>query len=131
MIQGLNLHNVVADALAILNPWQSLTFKKVYTSWSTNSREPAKNEEIIVLNGKIQPASTQDIIAFGWNIEEYQYFRCYLSANITQIDRLRQLGCDTFTDENGNEYRMVAKEDWIQNGWREGYCYLDKAVFNG
>lgn len=127
MIEGLNLHEVVGEALAILNPWQTLLFKKVYTNWTTSSREPTVSEEYLSLQGKIQPASTQDIVALGWNLNEYQYYRCYLSANITQLDRLRQLGCDTFTDEKGDTYRMVAKEDWIQNGWREGYCYLDEA----
>lgn len=124
-MEGLNLHNVVGDALAQLNPWQTLTFIKTVTEWKKADRTPTKTTETVVLQGKMQPASLQVIVSLGFNVEEFQYFRCYLSADITQIDRLRQLGADYFTDEHGDAYKLVAKEDWIQNGWREGYCYLD------
>ena len=114
-MQGLNLHNTVADALAVINPWQDLTFKKTVT------------ETEILLKGKIQPADLQTVAKLGFDVNAYQYFTVFISADVTQIDRLRQLGADVFTTENGDKYQLVAKSDWIQNGWRQGYAYLIEA----
>lgn len=127
MIQGLNLHDTVADALAVLNPWQELTFKKTVTEWTTDARTPTVTETEIVLKGKIQPADLQTVVKLGYDVNAYQYFTVYISADVTQIDRLRQLGADVFTTENGDKYQMTAKSDWIQNGWRQGYAYLIEA----
>ena len=124
MIEGLNLHATVADALAELNPWQELTFTKKTVEWSPSSRTPKETTATIVLNGKIQPADTQEVQQLGFDVTSFQYYRIFISAGITQIDELRQLGADEFTTENGDKYKVVAKSDWIQNGWREGYAYL-------
>lgn len=122
----LNLHNTVAEALSSLNPWKIMTFTKTFTEWSIDSREPTITTEKIELQGKIQPANNQDVIKLGFDVNSYQYYRVFISADITQIDRLRQLGSDTFVLDDGTKYRMVAKNDWIQNGWREGFCYLEE-----
>ena len=127
MIEGLNLHATVADALAELNPWQELTFTKKMVKWSPSSRTPKETTLILVLNGKIQPADTQEVQQLGFDVTSFQYYRIYISADITQIDELRQLGADEFMTENGDKYKVVAKSDWIQNGWREGYAYLMEA----
>ena len=66
----------------------------------------------------------------GYNLKEYQYYRVYLSLDATQLDTIRQLGSDTFICE-GIKYRITDKSDWIQNGWREAYCYVDSEVTDG
>lgn len=120
---GLNLHNTVADALAIINPYMQATFSKKQITWSPLSRTPTEIVSQITVNCKIQPADLQTITALGVQVQSYQYFRIFISADITQIDMIRQLGCDEFVIGN-EKYKIVAKSDWIQNGWREGYCYL-------
>lgn len=127
-MMGLNLHEAVGDALADINPWQTLTFTKTKTEWTPAARVPTETTETITLQGKLQPADLQDVQKLGFDVNSYQYFRVFISADITQIDRLRQLGADVFTTPDGLTYRMTAKSDWIQNGWREGYCYLEDAA---
>lgn len=127
MIEGLNLHEAVADSLAELNPWQQLTFTKTATVWTPDARTPTETTSTIILYGKIQPADAQEVLQLGFDITSYQYYRIFISADITQIDELRQLGADIFTTENGDIYKVVAKNDWFQNGWREGYAYLMNA----
>lgn len=124
---GLNLHNRVGNALARLNPWQKLTFTKTTVEWTTAARTPTKTQKSLVMDGKLQPASAQEVVQLGFNVTSYQYYRVFISADITQIDELRQLGADEFTAENGDKYHIVAKNDWKQNGWREGYAYLMEA----
>lgn len=128
-MKGINLHNIAGSALAIVNPWKAMTFTKVVTVWSQDSREPSTSTETVTVNGKLQPANLQDLAEMGFDLREYQYWRVFLSLDATQLDRVKQLGSDTFICE-GSKYRMVAKEDWIQNGWREGFCYLDEEVTN-
>lgn len=128
-MEGMNLHNIAGSALAGVNPWKKMTFTKVTTVWNQDSREPKKTTTTEVVKGKLQPANLQDLAEMGFDLREYQYWRAYLSLDATQLDRVRQLGSDTFICE-GNKYRMAAKEDWIQNGWREGFCYLDEEVSN-
>lgn len=120
---GLNLHNVVAGALAPLNPFKTLVFTKKTVEWSPDSFTPKETVSTVTVQGKVQPASLQELRQTGFNLQEYQYFRVFLSIDATQLDRVRQLGSDEFECE-GMKYRIVAKEDWIQNGWREAYCYL-------
>lgn len=122
---GLNLHEVVGDALSFLNPWQDLAFTKTTVNWVQGQREPEKTTESVTVKGKLQPANLQTLGEMGYALQEYQYWRVYLSLDATQLDRLRQLGSDTFKINN-DSYRITDKEDWIQNGWREAYCYLDK-----
>lgn len=127
---GLNLHNIAGRALAFVNPWKEMTFTKTSTQWTSASRKPVTTTETVVLKGKLQPANLQQIAEMGFAVNEYQYFRLYLSADITQLDRIRQLGSDRFTCE-GKRYIIVAKEDWLDNdGWREAYCYLEEIVTN-
>lgn len=122
---GLNLHNIAGSALAFINPWQEMTFTKTSVAWNSASRVPVSTTQTATIQGKLQPANLQTLAEMGYALKEYQYYRVYLSLDATQIDTLRQLGCDTFICD-GNTYRITDKEDWIQNGWREAYCYLDK-----
>lgn len=124
---GLNLHNIAGSALAFVNPWQDFTFTKTFTTWTLDSRKPQEVQETLTVQGKLQPANLQTLGEMGYTLREYQYWRVYLNLNATQIDKLRQLGCDTFVC-NGNTYRITDKSDWQQNGWTEAYCYLDEAA---
>ena len=124
---GLNLHSIAGNALAFINPWKDMVFTTKTVSWSPNSRKPTVVEQSVTVQGKLQPASPQTLQQLGFNLQEYQYWRVYLNLDSTQLDMIRQLGCDTFTCE-GIRYRIVAKEDWWQDGWREAYCYVDDVV---
>lgn len=124
---GLNLHSIAGNALDFINPWKEMVFTKKSVVWATGSRKPTITETTITVQGKIQPASPQTLQQLGFNLQEYQYWRVYLNLDSTQLDMIKQLGSDTFTCE-GIKYRIVAKEDWIQNGWRECYCYADDTV---
>lgn len=128
-MEGLNLHAVVGDALSFVNPWRDMVFTKTSVEWKKNSisRVPEKKTSNLTVKGKLQPANTQDLAEMGFNVKEYQYYRLYLSLDVTQVDTLRQLGADTFVC-GGVKYRVVAKEDWTQNGWREAYCYAEGVV---
>ena len=70
-MQGLNLHNTVADALAVINPWQELTFKKTATEWTPDARTPTVTETELTLKGKIQPADLQTVLSVFHGV----YFR--------------------------------------------------------
>lgn len=124
---GLNLHSIAGNALAFINPWKDMVFTTKTVSWSPNSRKPTVVEQSVTVQGKLQPASPQTLQQLGFNLQEYQYWRVYLDLDSTQLDMIRQLGSDTFTCE-GIRYRIVAKEDWWQDGWREAYCYVDDVV---
>lgn len=124
-MQGLNLHNIAGGALAFVNPWQTMTFTKVKVTWKTDSRTPVTEMESVEVQGKMQPANLQTLAEMGYTLREYQYWRIYLNLDATQLDKLRQLGSDTFVCD-GCTYRITDKTDWIQNGWREAYCYLDE-----
>lgn len=124
---GLNLHEISGNALTMVNPWKDMTFEKSETKWVEGSRKPEVVKSTVTVQGKLQPASLQQLAEMGFALNEYQYFRVFLSLDATQLDRIRQLGSDRFICE-GNQYRIVAKEDWLDNnGWREVYCYLEKA----
>lgn len=123
---GLNLHEIAGSALTMVNPWKEMTFEKSETKWVEGSRKPEVVKSTVTVQGKLQPASLQQLAEMGFALNEYQYFRVFLSLDATQLDRIRQLGSDRFICE-GNQYRIVAKEDWLDNnGWREAYCYLEK-----
>ena len=123
---GLNLHEIAGNALTMVNPWKDMTFEKSETKWIEGSRKPEVVKSTVTVQGKLQPASLQQLAEMGFALNEYQYFRVFLSLDATQLDRIRQLGSDRFICE-GNQYRIVAKEDWLDNnGWREVYCYLEK-----
>ena len=124
---GLNLHSIAGNALNFINPWKDMVFTTKTVSWATNSRKPTVVEQSVTVQGKLQPASPQTLQQLGFNLQEYQYWRVYLNLDSTQLDMIRQLGSDTFTCE-GVKYRIVAKEDWWQDGWREAYCYVDDVV---
>lgn len=124
---GLNLHSIAGNALDFINPWKDMVFTTKTVSWATNSRKPTVVEQSITVQGKLQPASPQTLQQLGFNLQEYQYWRVYLNLDSTQLDMIRQLGSDTFTCE-GIKYRIVAKEDWWQDGWREAYCYVDDVI---
>lgn len=126
---GLNLHDIAGNALAFVNPWQDMVFTKKTVVWSENSRTPNVTETSITVQGKLQPANLQTLAELGYNLKEYQYWRVYLNLDATQIDSIKQLGSDTFIC-GGLKYRITDKMDWIQNGWREAYCYVDEEVSN-
>lgn len=119
---SLNLHSLVGDALTVVNDWQALVFTKVLTVWAVSSRTPTKTTEQLVAKGKLQPASAQELHELGFSLQEYQYFKLYMSGEPTQMDRLRQFGSDTFTC-GPYKYKIVGKMPWDDAGWREAYCY--------
>lgn len=119
---SLNLHELVGDALTVVNDWSDLVFTKTTVEWNQESREPLKTEEKLTVRGKIQPASLQELRETGFNLQEYQYFKVFISGEPTQLDRLRQFGSDTFIC-GGYTYQIVAKEAWDDAGWREAYAY--------
>ena len=122
---SLNLHNLVADALTIVNDWQNLVFTKTLTVWEVSKRVPTKTTSRLVARGKLQPASAQDLHELGFDITAYEYFRLYMTGDPTQLDQIRQFGSDTFTC-NGYTYKIVGKMPWDDAGWREAYCYRMK-----
>lgn len=122
---GLNLHQIAGSALAFVNPWRTFNFIKTFTTWTPDSRKPLIVQEVLSVQGKLQPANLQTLAEMGYTLREYQYWRVYLDLNATQIDKIRQFGADTFTCDGGT-YRITDKSDWQQNGWTEAYCYLDK-----
>lgn len=124
---GLNLHNIAGNALAFVNPWRDMVFTKKEAVWNKNSRKPVVSESSVSVKGKLQPANLQTLAEIGYNLKEYQYWRVYLNLDATQIDSIKQLGSDTFVCD-GLKYRITDKEDWLQNGWREAYCYVDNEV---
>lgn len=126
---GLNLHNIAGNALAFINPWKDMTFTKKSVTWAQNSRQPVISETSVSVKGKLQPANLQTLAEIGYNLKEYQYWRVYLNLDATQLDTIKQFGSDTFICD-GLKYRITDKEDWIQNGWREAYCYVDEEVSN-
>lgn len=126
---GLNLHNIAGNALAFINPWKDMIFTKKSVTWAHNSRQPVVSETSVSVKGKLQPANLQTLAEIGYNLKEYQYWRVYLNLDATQLDTIKQLGSDTFICD-GLKYRITDKEDWIQNGWREAYCYVDEEVSN-
>ena len=119
---SLNLHAIVGDALTVVNDWKDLVFTKVTTEWQVNSREPVVTTSELTVKGKIQPASLQELRETGCDLQEYQYFKVFISGEPTQLDRLRQFGSDTFKCD-GYTYQVVAKEAWDDAGWREVYAY--------
>lgn len=123
----LNLHNIVGDPLTCVNAWQTMTFTKTTVEWVETSRDPVTTTEEVVVKGKLQPVNTQDIEALGFDVNTYQYFKIYLSGTPTQLDRVRQLGSDTFICNN-LEYHLTGKMPWDDAGWRKGFCYLDKEI---
>lgn len=121
----LNLNDIVSPALDFLNPPIEMTFTKTTTTWNPSSPNPTIVEEEEKVKGKIQPASSQDLEQLGFNLTEFQYYKIFVSYPATQLDKLRQLGSDTFT-ARGIEYRIVGKIDWNISGWVEAFCYIDK-----
>lgn len=129
MSSTLNLHNIVGDSLTCVNAWRTMTFTKSKIEWDETSRDPNVINETVEVKGKLQPVNTQDIEALGFDTNTYQYFKIYLSGTPTQLDRVRQLGSDTFICEN-LEYHLTGKMPWDDAGWRKGFCYLDKEIKN-
>ena len=119
---SLNLHELVGDALTVVNDWQNLVFTKTLTEWQVSQRDPVKTTQRLVARGKLQPASTQDLHELGFNLQEHEYFRLYMTGDPTQLNQIRQFGSDTFKC-NGYTYRIVGKMPWDDAGWREAYCY--------
>lgn len=122
---SLNLHEVVGDALTIVNDWQTLIFTKTQLTWSTESREPVRTSTQLIVRGKVQPASLQELREIGFNLTEYQYFKVFITGAPTQLDRLRQFACDEFICGD-YLYKVVGKEPWDDAGWREAYAYRMK-----
>ena len=127
MSETLNLHNIVGDALTVVNAWQTMIFTKKTVEWTIGSRDPVVTEKTVEVKGKLQPVNTQDIEALGLDVTTYQCFKIYLSGTPTQLDKVRQLGSDTF-ECNGLKYKLTGKMPWDDAGWRKGICYLDDKV---
>lgn len=84
---SLNLHNIVGEALTVVNDWQDLVFTKTAVAWLPSSREPVKTQTKMTVRGKIQPASLQELRETGFNLQEYQYFKVFITGDPTQLDR--------------------------------------------
>lgn len=119
---SLNLHEIVGDALTIVNDWQNLVFTKKLVEYTVNSDVPIEHKKRLVMRGKIQPASTQELRELGFNLNSYAYFKVFITGTPTQMDQLNQFACDEFIC-GGYKYRIVAKEQWDDAGWRECYAY--------
>lgn len=124
---AINLHNIIGDALSIVNDWQEFVFTKTVQSWSVNSREPSITTTTETIKGKLQPANNQEVEALGFDVNTYQYYKIYVSGEPTQLDRVRQLGSDTFICNN-MKYRIVGKFPWDDGGWRKAFCYLEEEI---
>lgn len=122
---ALNLHEIVGDALTVVNDWSELVFTKTKTEWKIDSREPIITTSELTVKGKVQPASLQELRETGFNLQEYQYFKVFLSCKATQLDRLRQFGSDIFTCD-GYTYQVANKEPRDDAGWRKIYAYRIK-----
>ena len=119
-----NINDLVRQAQSHLYPNQQLTFTNTSIEWTQNSREPTEVNTTITLLGRLQPLDPAIYQQLGFNINEYEYFRVYIS-NITptQADQIRELGTSEFI-YNNLKYRIVGKLPYDTNGWRELYCYL-------
>ena len=124
---SLNIHNIIGDALTVVNDWHTMTFTKSSVGWSVDSRDPVITTETVELKGKMQPASTQDVEQLGLDVNTYQFFKIYLTGTPTQLDRVRQLGSDTFECE-GMKYQLTGKYPWDDGNWRKAFCYLIEEV---
>lgn len=119
---SLNLHELVGDALTIVNDWQNLVFTKTLVEYKLTSDVPTERKKRLVVRGKMQPASLQELRELGNNLNSYAYFKVFITGTPTQMDQLNQFACDTFTC-GGYKYKIVAKEQWDDAGWRECYAY--------
>lgn len=119
---SINLHELVGDVLTIVNDWQTLTFTKKLVTWTVGHDTPTTTKQRLVLRGKMQPASLAELRELGLNLNNYQYFKIFITGTPTQIDRLNQFASDTFIC-GGYKYKIVAAERWDDAGWREVYAY--------
>lgn len=119
---SINLHELVGDALTIVNDWQTLIFTKTLVTWTVGVDEPTRQTKRLVMRGKMQPASLAELRKLGLNLTNYQYFKVFITGTATQIDQLNQFASDTFT-VGGYKYKIVAAERWDDAGWRECYAY--------
>lgn len=127
---ALNLHEIAGNALTVVNDWVEMVFTMTDVRWDISSRDPIKTKSTITLRGKIQPASAQDLHELGFNLAEYEYFKAHVTGTPTQLDRLRQRGCDTFKCGD-YEYKIVGKMPWDDGGWRKFFAYRMKYMGEG
>ena len=119
-----NINNLARQALSCLYPNQELIFTNQTIKWNVNFRNPIKLVNKITLLGRLQPVDPATIQQLGFNINEYEYYRVYISdITPTQADRVRELGTSEFI-YNNYIYHIVGKLPYDTNGWRELYCYL-------
>ena len=127
---ALNLHEIAGNALTVVNDWVEMVFTMTDVRWDISSRDPIKTKSTITLRGKIQPASSQDLHELGFNLAEYEYFKAHVTGTPTQLDRLRQRGCDTFKCGD-YEYKIVGKMPWDDGRWRKFFAYRMKYMGEG
>ena len=120
---ALNLHKIAGNALAIVNDWQEMIFTQISSKYEAGNRDPIITETTVTLKGKLQPANDQEIQQLGFNLTDYQYFKIYITGTPTQLDTIRQLGCDTFICNN-KKYKISGNRPWDDGHWRKAYCYL-------
>ncbi|MDR0571924.1 MAG: hypothetical protein LBG48_03695, partial [Rickettsiales bacterium] len=80
-------------------------------------------EETIELRGKMQPVGSEELQQMGVTVMDYRYYKFYISGNVTQIDKVNQLGCDFIICEN-KKYKIVGTLDFSQDGWMKAMGYL-------
>lgn len=119
---SLNLHELVGDALTIVNDWVQLEFTKTITTWQVGFEQRQSRTMRLIMRGKMQPANMGELRKLGLNLNSYLYFKVFITGTPNQIDQLNQFAADTFTC-NGYKYKVVATERWDDAGWREIYAY--------
>lgn len=123
----MEINNIVSNTLSAAFPRQQFIFTNTKVEWKKDSRQPLKTTETLTLTGRMQPANYATISRLGFNINNYELYTVYLSnLTITQIDKLKQLGCSTFT-YNNETYKIIGKMGWDTNQWREFQCYRMEA----
>lgn len=125
-----NINNITRQALSSLYPNQDITFFNEKVEWISEEREPIRYREEVRVQGRLQPLSPALVYQLGFNINEHEYYRLYISdITPTQADLVRQLGTTTFI-YNNLVYNVVGKLPYDTNGWRELYCYLTDKIKN-
>jgi hypothetical protein len=128
-MKGLNLHNVVSGALAIVNPFKELILIKqggiTYNPDGTTTTTPIE----INTRGKMQPIGAEELQQMGVTVLDHRYYKFYITGDITQINQVLSLGCDFIICE-GKKYNVVGTLDFSQDGWMKAMAYLELIIEN-
>ena len=115
---SLNLHENIGDALSILSPWQTLIFTKTLITYSLGQDTPNKTKSFLTLRGKIQPANPSEIKQLGFNLNDFQYYKVFITGTPDSLSKLDGFSSDTFKT-NSKEFKIISKTAWDSCFWRE------------